>query len=213
MGPVLEKSWHKGQLGNLCRAFLWKLFLVFSTHLDALSISCGREALRWTRMAIVGSLAYCVTAISTTITGWLADRAIAAGQTPTRIRKRCTVTGLTLASVVMAVVIIPGSAASMAILMFACLSYGIFTSSHWAITQTIAGPSAAGKWSGLQNSFANMAGVAAPAITGFVVDKTGQFFWAFAVSAVVVLIGASTYAFFLGPVEPIKWKRKGLVEK
>ncbi len=159
-------------------------------------------------MAIVGSLAYFVTAISTTVTGWLADRAIASGQTATRIRKRCTITGLTLASVVMAVVIIPGSAASMAILIFACLSYGIFASSHWAIAQTIAGPSAAGKWSGVQNSFANMSGVAAPAITGFVVNKTGQFFWAFAVAAVVVLIGASAYAFLLGPVETIKWKVK-----
>jgi MFS transporter, ACS family, D-galactonate transporter len=124
------------------------------------------------------------------------------------IRKACTITGLTLASVVMAVVIIPGSVFSMAILMFACFSYGIFSSSHWAITQTIAGPSAAGKWSGLQNCFANMSGIAAPAITGFVVDITGQFFWAFVLSAIVVLIGASAYAFLLGPVEQLKWREK-----
>jgi MFS family permease len=93
----------------------------------------------------------------------------------------------------------------MAILMFSCLAYGIFASSHWAIAQTIAGPVMAGKWSGLQNCIANMAGVAAPAITGFVVQSTGRFFWAFAVSAAVVLIGAASYAFILERVEPLEW--------
>jgi MFS transporter, ACS family, D-galactonate transporter len=200
---MAQRSLWATSFGHFCGNYFWYFLLTWMPF-----YLVRERGFTMDTMAIVGSVAYCVTAISTTITGWLADRAIAAGQTPTRIRKRCTVTGLTLASVVLAVVIIPGSAASMAILMFACLSYGIYTSSHWAITQTIAGPSAAGKWSGLQNSFANMAGVAAPAITGFVVDKTGQFFWAFAVSAVVVLIGASIYAFFLGPVETLKWDVK-----
>jgi hypothetical protein len=50
-----------------------------------------------------------------------------------------------------------------------------------------------------------MAGVAAPAVTGLVVKHTGHFFWAFAVSAGVVLTGAAVYAFLLGPVEPVVW--------
>jgi MFS family permease len=103
------------------------------------------------------------------------------------------------------VVILPGPVASMAFLFIASFSYGIFSSSHWAITQTIAGSEAVGKWSGLQNCFANFAGIAAPAITGFIVDKTAHFFWAFLISATIALIGAAVYAFFLGPVEPIKW--------
>ena len=159
-------------------------------------------------MAIIGSVVYLLSAASTAISGYLADRAIVAGHSPTKVRKTCTGIGLTLASVILAVVIIPGSGASMTVLIIAGIFYGIFASSHWAITQTLAGSSAAGKWSGLQNCFANMAGVAAPAITGFVVEITDQFFWAFAVSAGVVLIGASVYAFFLGPVEQIKWQIK-----
>jgi len=159
-------------------------------------------------MAYIGALAYGLTAISTVITGWLADRAIAAGSTPTRVRKICTTAGLSFASVIMAVVIIPGSTASMLVLMIACISQGVFASSHWAITQTIAGPAAAGKWSGLQNCFANMAGVTAPAITGFVVDRSGQFYWAFVVTACVVLIGAANYIFFLGPVKPLEWSKQ-----
>ena len=161
-----------------------------------------------TEMAYIGALAFCVTGITTIITGALADRAIAAGATATRVRKTCVIMGLGLATSVVTVVLVHGRVASVACLLFACLAYGIFASSHWAIPQTIAGPLAAGKWTGLQNCLANVAGVAAPAITGFVVQKTGHFFWAFAVCSVVVLAGTASYAFLLGRVEPIVWDRR-----
>jgi MFS family permease len=159
-------------------------------------------------MSYVGAAAFCVTGVTTILTGGIADRAIAAGATPTRVRKICVIGGLTLATSVVAVVVVHGAVGSMACLMFACLAYGIFASSHWAIPQTIAGPIAAGKWTGLQNSFANIAGVTAPAITGFVVKQTGQFFWAFVLTSAVVLAGAAAYAFLLGPVEPLEWPEK-----
>ena len=194
-------------LGHFCGNYYWYFILTWLPY-----YLVKERGFSMDNMAMVGALAYCVTAISTTISGWLSDRAIRAGHTPTRIRKGCTIGGLTISSVVVAVVVIPGSAVSMSILMFACISYGVFSSSHWAITQTIAGPEAAGKWSGVQNFFANMSGVAAPAITGFVVNKTGQFFWAFVVAAVVVLIGASAYAFLVGPVEQEKWNSVEIVQ-
>lgn len=156
-------------------------------------------------MSKLSAVAFCVTAVATTVTGGLADRAIAAGATPTRVRKACAVSGLAFATIVVGVVFVRSSAAAMTLLMLACLGYGVFASSHWAIPQTIAGPSATGKWSGLQNGIANMAGVVAPAVTGMVVEKTGHFFWAFVVAAAVVLTGAAMYAFLLGPVEPIVW--------
>ena len=160
-------------------------------------------------MAYIGAIAFCVTGVSTIITGTIADRAIAAGASPTRVRKTCVIAGLSLATSVVTVTVVRGAWASMACLMFACIAYGVFASSHWAIPQTIAGPLAAGKWTGLQNCLANMAGIAAPAITGFVVQKTGQFFWAFAVCSVVVLIGAAAYAFLVGPVEQLQWPADG----
>jgi MFS family permease len=161
-------------------------------------------------MATVGSFAYFVTATATTITGWLSDRFIAAGATPTRVRKTCTGAGLGGATIIVAVAWVSNPVASMVFLMLGCMSYGVYASSHWAITQTIAGPRAAGRWSGLQNFVGNLAGVSAPAVTGFVVDKTGQFFWAFAVSAGVALIGSTIYLFLLGPVEPVVWRARSV---
>ncbi len=157
------------------------------------------------RMATIGSLAYFATASATTLAGWLSDRAIAAGVAPSRVRKTCTGAGLGGATIILAVVGVSSPVASMVFLMMGCMSYGVFASSHWAITQTLAGPLAAGRWSGLKNFVGNLAGVAAPAVTGFVVDRTGQFFWAFAVSASVALIGSAVYLFLLGPVEPVVW--------
>jgi ACS family D-galactonate transporter-like MFS transporter len=127
---------------------------------------------------------------------------------PTRVRKTCTGFGLGFATVIIGVTAIQDSKASMALLLVACMSYGVYASSHWAITQTLAGPRAAGKWSGLQNCVANFAGVTAPTITGFVVNATGHFFWAFAVSAGVALAGSLIYTFALGPVTPVEWSRR-----
>jgi MFS family permease len=96
-------------------------------------------------------------------------------------------------------------------LFVTCAGAGLCTSNLWAITQTIAGPLAAGKWTGLQNFVGNFAGIVSPALTGFVVQRTGHFFWAFAVTAGVLLAGALSWAFVVGAVEPLQWQGKSFV--
>jgi MFS transporter, ACS family, D-galactonate transporter len=187
-------------VGLFCANYLWYFLLTWLPFYLVRERHFSMDA-----MAKVGALAYLASATATTIAGWLSDRAIASGATPTRVRKTCTGVGLGLATVIVAVAVVPNPTASMVFLMLACASYGMYASSHWAITQTLAGPAAAGKWSGFQNFLANLAGVVAPALTGYVVDRTGQFFWAFAVAAVVVLIGSCVYLFVLGPVKPVDW--------
>ena len=189
--------------GLFCSNYFWYFLLTW------LPFYLVRERhFSMTLMATIGSAAYLVTATATTVTGWLSDRFIAAGSTPTRVRKTCTGAGLGGATIIVAVAWVASPVASMIFLMLGCISYGVFASSHWAITQTIAGPRAAGRWSGLQNFVGNLAGVTAPAITGFVVDKTGVFFWAFAVAGGVALAGSMVYLFLLGPVEPMVWPRR-----
>jgi hypothetical protein len=97
---------------------------------------------------------------------------------------------------------------SMMFLLMACLAYGLYTSNNWAITQTLAGPAAAGKWTGLQNGIGNLAGVVSPYMTGLVVNKTGVFFLAFLSTALVALAGAAVLLFMVGPVVPLQWEKK-----
>src|SRR5580692_2391270 len=164
------------------------------------------------KMGTIGGAAYLLLAVSALLCGWCSDLWIARGGTPTRVRKTFTATGLAISSCSCLAVVAFASDARLAVLFLfvTCAGAGLCTANLWAITQTIAGPLAAGKWSGLQNCFGNFAGIIAPALTGFVVQRTGHFFWAFAVTAGVLLAGALSWAFVVGRVEPLRWKGKGL---
>jgi MFS family permease len=149
--------------GHFCSNYFWYFLLTW------LPFYLIRERhFSMNAMATVGSLAYLVVAAGAAVAGWLSDRSIAAGASPTRVRKACTGGGLGFATVIFAVTVVSDPTASMILLMLACAGYGVYASSHWAITQTLAGPLAAGRWSGVQNFIANLAGVVAPALTGLV---------------------------------------------
>ena len=66
--------------------------------------------------------------------------------------------------------------------------FGLSTPTMFAMTGTLAGPRAAGRWSGAQNVAGQLAGILAPVVTGLIVDRTGRFSWAFAVSAAASLL-------------------------
>ena len=158
------------------------------------------------KMAVLGSIPFVAIAVSCVVSGWISDRLIAGGRTPTLVRKSFAGIGLVFSTIILPVVWTRETGPAMALLILACISYGIFTSNLWAITQTLAGPRAAGKWTGFQNGFGNLAGVAAPWLTGRVVDKTGQFYWAFVVAAGFVLAGAAIFVFGIGRVERVKFR-------
>ena len=157
------------------------------------------------RMAVLGSLPYVVIAVSAVSAGWLSDRLIQRGASVTKVRIAFAAGGLAGATVIVLVPLIPGHLPALAVLWVACLSYGMFSSNLWAITQTLSGPEAAGKWSGLQNCFGNLAGVVAPALTGIVVSRTGRFSLAFVAVACVLTTGAGAYVFIVRRVEPVRW--------
>jgi cyanate permease len=92
------------------------------------------------------------------------------------------------------------------LLLLAFAAGGMCGSNIWAITQTLAGPKMAGRWTGVQNFLGNLAGVIAPAVTGFVIDYTGRFLVAFVIMAVVAMLAAVSYIFVIGPVKEIAWE-------
>jgi sugar phosphate permease len=157
------------------------------------------------RMAVLGSLPFWLLAISTTISGWVSDAWIARGATPTRVRKTFLITGMLMCTLLLPAGMAPNDTVSIALFTLACFAFGLTTSNHWATTQTMAGPAAAGKWTGMQNCFGNLAGITTPWITGVIVNETKSFHMAFALVAVLVTLGAASYAFVVGRLEPIRW--------
>jgi nitrate/nitrite transporter NarK len=91
------------------------------------------------------------------------------------------------------------------LLTAACLAFGMTSSNVWTITQTIAGPAVAGKWTGMQNAIGNLAGIVAPWLTGFIVARTGAFYLAFVIVCAFSLAGAASFLFLVGRVEPAQW--------
>ncbi len=159
-------------------------------------------------MAVFGSVPFWGLAVSTSLCGWLSDRWITRGGTPTVVRKTFTVGGMLLCTCLfMPAVIVRDAMVAIVLLSAACVVFGMTSSNVWTITQTLAGPGVAGKWTGMQNAFGNLSGVVAPWLTGLIVARTGAFYLAFAVVCVVSIAGAASFLFLVGRVEPVSWPR------
>lgn len=158
------------------------------------------------QMARIGGLAYILTATTALISGWAADKFMAAGKSATLVRKGFLISGMTGAGVFLVLSVTGNPRFSIEMLMTASASLGMATANWWPVTQTMAGPHAAGRWVGVQNLSGNLSGVVAPAVTGFVVDRTGQFYWAFVLVGVVALLGSLVWLFWVGPIEPVQWE-------
>jgi len=157
-------------------------------------------------MSLVSGVAFLGTAVSAAVSGWASDRWIAAGGAVTRVRKTFTGAGPLFASSVVLVSVIHDPRIAMALLILVCISMGVCSSNLWAVTQTLAGARVAGKWTGLQNFVGNFAGIVAPALTGFVVGRTGHFFWAFAITGAVSVLGGAAWIFAVGPLKEVSWR-------
>jgi MFS transporter, ACS family, D-galactonate transporter len=158
-------------------------------------------------MAKIGGIAYLCGACSATLCGWISDRWIMSGATPTLVRKTFTAGGLALAGIFVGLAAFGGKANCIAALILGVTSFGISSSNIWAITQTLAGPESAGRWTGYQNFVGNLSGIVAPTLTGFVLDRTGHFYWAFAILTFVALTGTIFWIFVVGPVEQVVWRK------
>ncbi|HUA57632.1 MAG TPA: MFS transporter, partial [Verrucomicrobiae bacterium] len=158
-----------------------------------------------TKMTWLATSAYLSIGVTSMLSGWYSDRMIARGWDTNVVRKGLSIIGLVLSTTILGVVAVQSDRGAMTFLMFACVSFGIYTPHIYAMTQTLAGPHASGKWTGLQNGFGNLAGVTAPWFTGWVVNRMGHFYWAFVAAAVVVSSGAVFWGFGVKKVEPVEW--------
>ena len=159
-------------------------------------------------MAKIGATGYILSALLAIFSGWLSDRLIRSGGTPTRVRKPFVAGGLAGAGVILFLSAVSSPAWNVPLLILGIACTGVSSSNIWAISQTLAGPYAAGRWTGLQNGSGNLAGIVAPALTGFILDRTGHFEWPFALAALVALAGASSWIFIVGPVYPVTWPER-----
>ena len=150
-------------------------------------------------MAMWAAAPYLLMAVTSMGGGLLADRLIARGGSAVRIRQSFLALGLLLTAILLPLALIPRVEWAIAGLLAACLAFGVYASNLWALSQTLAGVRAAGRWTGFQNAWANTAGVVAPWLTGFIVAQTGRFDLAFIGASLACLMGSVSFWFFVRP--------------
>jgi len=160
-------------------------------------------------MSVLGGMIYLVYAASSLASGWASDRWMQRGASANRVRKVGIVAGLCGVALSMLGCAFGGAAISLASLFLAGLAFGPGTANIYAIGQTLAGPRAAGKWVGVQNCIGNIAGIVAPVVTGLVIDRTGEFFWAFAIAGAITVGGIVAWAIVIPRVAPLEWSARG----
>jgi ACS family D-galactonate transporter-like MFS transporter len=157
-------------------------------------------------MSKIGGATFLLAALSSPICGWLSDRWISNGGTPTRVRKTFMGVGMGCNGFFLVGCAAAPDKLLVILLLLTGASFGLVSSNLNAVTQTLAGPHAVGRWMGAQNFVANLAGAVAPALTGFLVGRTGHFYWPFLITSVIAWIGALHWVFVVGPIEAVAWK-------
>jgi MFS family permease len=192
-----------GTVGGLCGAnYAWYFLLSWLP-----SYLTRERGLSLSSMAVWGAMPYVAMAIASLSGGVLADRWIARGAPPVPLRRGFLVCGLITTAVLFPAVLLPGIHWALAALLVACLGFGTYASNLFALTQTLAGPEAAGRWTGLQNACGNLAGIASAVFTGWLVSKTGGFTIAFLAASAACLGGAASFWFLVR--EPHGYARPG----
>jgi MFS family permease len=187
-------------LGHFCGnySFYFVIFWLPLYLVSARGFSVGE-------MAVIGGIIYVVYAISAQLTGLASDAWMRAGASATLVRKGFAVGSCVGTALSLLICAVGSAPVSIAGLFGAAIFFGFGTPTIFATGQTLAGPRAAGKWIAVQNCIGNVAGVIAPAITGFVVDRTGQFTAAFVIAGIVALVGALGWGVIIREVAPVDW--------
>lgn len=130
------------------------------------------------------------------IGGWAADRLIARGAEPIFVRRAFTIAGFVMAAMQTLSVFTDSKELMIGLTVASLCGLGLATANYWALTTTLmpgAVPVA------IQNTAANLAGIVAPWLTGWMVQQTGSFDAPIMAVGIWLLLGIFAYAVLVRP--------------
>lgn len=182
--------------GIIIGTFAYNYFVYFSmTWLPAYFVEARNLSLAsmgWYTMFSFGGMAT-VAALA----GWVADRIIARGGDPVRVRKAFTIAGLLVASTEVIGARSDSQAVALCFAVFSLSGLGLATANYWALTQTLIPGAAIGRIVGVQNCASNLAGIVAPMATGWLKQATGNYEAPMQLVWVLLLVGVAAYVFLV----------------
>jgi MFS transporter, ACS family, D-galactonate transporter len=195
-----QRSFWGAALGHISVNYLFYFMLTWLPY-----YLVNSRGLSMHDMVKLAGIYYLTDAASAGVTGWVADFWMRRGGSATLVRKAIMGGGNAIAIVATAGCALAGPHTYFAWLLAAGVGCGMMGVGVFAYAQTLAGPLAAGKWTGLQNGIGNFAGLIGPVLTGFVVWETGSFLAAFAITVVILIVGFVSWVFVVGPLEEVNW--------
>lgn len=130
------------------------------------------------------------------IGGWAADKLISRGAEPIFVRRAFTVAGFVMAAMQTLSVFTDSKELMIGLTVASLCGLGLATANYWALTTTLmpgAVPVA------IQNTAANLAGIVAPWLTGWMVKQTGSFDAPIMAVGIWLLLGVFAYAVLVKP--------------
>jgi ACS family D-galactonate transporter-like MFS transporter len=182
--------------GTIIASFCYMYFVYFCmTWMPAYFME--RRHLSLGKMGLYTFFSFAGMATVATLAGWAADVLIGRGHNPVTVRKWFTIAGFTVACTEL----IGARASSLeTALVFAVVSLsglGLAKANYWALTQTLIPGAAIGRISGIQNCACSIAGIVAPILTGWLLQKTGSYEVPMMAILVVLLVGVLSYVFMI----------------
>ena len=138
-------------------------------------------------------------AVVAILAGFAADRMIDRGCDPVRVRKGFTIAGFLVASTELIGAMSDSNSVALFFAVFSLSGLGLMTANYWALTQTLIPGAAVGRVVGVQNCAANLPGIVAPLLTGWLKQTTGGYEAGTQVIWLFLILGIASYAFLVRP--------------
>ena len=133
--------------------------------------------------------------------GWVSDRLVKRGMELIASRRLPLILGLLGSAVftgLAAMTTSAGAAITFIALSMFCMQFGI--TCKWILVTAVTPQAYCASAASNQNFAGFLGGTLSPILTGFIVDATGSFVVALAIGAVITLIGAALFQFFMTTV-------------
>jgi ACS family D-galactonate transporter-like MFS transporter len=133
--------------------------------------------------------------------GWLIDFLLARGADETRVRKTVFVVGMLFGLAVTGAAFTTSPVWATVWISIALSGLAAAAPVAWSLPSLIAPKGGIGAVGGIMNFACNAMGIAAPIASGYILEYTHSFAWAFLVAAAVLVVGILGIVLLLGDIE------------
>jgi len=182
--------------GTIIGTFCYMYFVYFCmTWMPAYFVE--RRHLSLSSMGLYTFFSFAGMAVMAALAGWVADRLIACGKDAVRVRKAFTIAGFLIASTEVIGALSNSVSVALFFAVFSLTGLGLATANYWALTQTLIPGGAIGRIVGIQNCAANLPGIAAPLLTGWLKQTTGSYEAPMQAIWFFLILGVAAYVFLV----------------